>query len=162
MITKFKKFNESSDWGTSWSEIKRLNAEIDQLKSEIKKKEKEIDSINRSSRNVTLHNPEELIAELKKYGVTEFILSDNEVKVPRDGHRSWEADYFEFINPNGVRIGVTFEFAEYSSDMYAAAITNNGKRVHITKSPIGFEGVKSFATKLIEITPDWIKYKRGY
>jgi hypothetical protein len=158
MITKFKKFNESSDWGTSWSEIKRLKAEIDQLKSEIKEKEKEIDSINRSSRNVKLRNPEELIAELKKYGITEFILSDNEVKVPRDGsNRSWDADYFEFINPNGVRIGVTFEFGEYSLDMYADAITNNGKIVNITKSYIGSEGVKSFAIQLIEITPDWLK-----
>lgn len=153
---------KSSNWKNSWDKIKRLRAEIEEMKSKIDKKQREIDAINKTSGNTSLSGAEDLLDELKTYRGVKVILNEEGSEFSTSPNvNSGETQTFQFINPNGVKIGVEFEETYITSDVWTYVIGTRGKILTIESGSKIRHGVKDFASKLIEITPEWVNTNKA-
>lgn len=164
MIKKFENFiNESStDWKSYEDNVKKINDDIMYLKNQIKSKETELGKLNSLYGNKGFSDESELIKELEKEGVKEFYTAPNEF-VGNPYSNLPENTYFEFINPNGIRIGVTFEYGYVKWSVYSNVVIGTDKVVlissienkNITSSDLVEK--REFINKMLSINSSWVR-----
>lgn len=164
MIKKFENFiNESStDWKSYEDSFKKINDDIMYLKKQIKSKETELEKLNTLYGNKGFSDESELIKELEKEGIKEFYTSPNEF-VGNPYTSLPENTYFEFINPNGVRIGVTFEYGYVGWSIYANVVMGSDEVVLISSiknsniTAMDLVKKRGLINKMLSINSSWVK-----
>jgi len=164
MIQKFEKFNEDSGFNPYADQINKITSEIDVLKKEIEKKEKEIKKLESSYGDEKFSSASTLIDELKRNGVNQiykFGENDNDlVGSPFNRTNLADVSYFEFINPDGIRIGVTIEFHMYGWTIFADVIVDEKTTIPIVSMKLDKARTKSFANDLLSVTKAWVRSKK--
>ena len=163
MIKKFEKFNESSGFNPYADQINKLTSEIGMLNKEIKKKEDEIKKLESASGDKEFSTENTLIEELKRNGITQIYTSDeNErdlIGSPFTRTNSADSSYFEFINPEGIRIGVTFAFETYGWRIIADVVLDEKNIIPIVSMELSSARLKTFTNDIMSVTDAWVRAK---
>ena len=161
MIKRFKKFNESSGSNPYADQINKLNSEIDMLKKEIEKKKTEIAKLESAYGDEGFSTESTLIDELKRNGVTQiYVLGENDndlVGSPFNRTNLADVSYFEFINPVGIRIGVTMEFHMYGWTIFADVIVDKKTTIPIVSMELSKARLKTFTNDIMSVTDAWVR-----
>lgn len=163
LIKRFQKFNESTDFNPYVDQIKKINSEIDMLKKQIEKKETEIKKLESAYGDKEFSNDSTIIDELKRNGITQIYTSDeNErdlIGSPFTRTNSADSSYFEFINPEGIRIGVTFAFETYGWNIFADVIIDQKRIIPIVSMEMSKARTKTFVNDILSVTNAWVRAK---
>lgn len=161
MIQRFKKFNEGSDFNPYIDQINKINSEIDMLKKEIEKKEIEIKKLESAYGDKEFSNDTTIIDELKRNGIDQiYTFDDNEsdlIGSPFTRTNSADSSYFEFVNPEGIRIGVTFAFETYGWRIFADVILDHKRVIPILSMDLSKARTKSFVNAILSVTNAWVR-----
>jgi hypothetical protein len=163
MIKKFEKFNESSGFNPYADQIDKLASEIDMLKKEIEKKEDEIKKLESASGDKEFSTVNTLIEELKRNGITQIYNFDEKsndvIGNPFSRTNSGDNDYIEFINPSGIRIGVTFAYEPYGWRIIADVVLDEKNIIPIVSRELSSARLKTFTNDIMSITDAWVRAK---
>lgn len=163
MIKKFQKFNESSGFNAYADQINKLTSEISMLKKEIDKKEEEIKKLESASGDKEFSTVNTLIEELKRNGITQIYNFDEKsndvIGSPFTRTNAGGSDYIEFINPSGIRIGVTFADEPYGTRIIADVVLDEENIIPIVSMQLSSARLKTFTNDIMSITDAWVRAK---
>jgi hypothetical protein len=163
MIHRFEKFNESSDFNPYVDQIKKINSEINMLKKQIEEKEIEIKKLESAYGDKEFSNESTIIDELKRNGITQiYTFDENEpdlIGSPFTRTNSADSSYFEFINPEGIRIGVTFAFETYGWNIFADVVLDHKRTIPILSMEMSKARTKTFINDILSVTNAWVRAK---